>query len=770
MKKMTGGAGLSARERERERAGEERARRPAGPFGWRAARGALGRCGSEGEGGGAGPTGLGRGVKKRKGERELGRPGHWADSGQKGEGEGKVEKETFLGSGQGGGSPPAPSGLQAQGFGGGAHDFGADLRLMRDSKDKPSVVAVGGSVTSGVSERSGDCGGGVDIDDSYKAEQLANDIFATVDLLLTGSLYTPQCDKSLQPVIGMTFDDIESAKQFYTAYAAHAGFLVRMGQHQTKNGLVMNKRFYCSREGFRKAQDETQSEPECSGKRKYERKITRCGCLAMIAIKRTKENAYCFLRVGLGGFENVGCTLRDLQNYHGKLSTNEYNIIFTPFTGLNHQKANVLFGAALLSDEKIESYTWLFKTFLNAMGGVEPALIIIDEDGSMKAAIQNVFVTAIHRLCMWHILRKVCDKVGPELKEDDEFHSSLSLCIWSSETPEEFEERWARIMIQLDLEHHEWFAGTGRFDIRSSWVPAYFRDIPLSGLLRTTSRSESANSYFSRFIGFKHALVEFWLRFGTALEDQQHKELEADNVTLHTTPILKTSWGMEKHGSEVFTHEVFAEFQQELLAAREYCIFESMQQDEELKTMRVANNSKKVRVVQLNTSTMFASCSCMLFETHGIPCRHVIHVLRSSKMDELPSTYILKRFRKDCKKEPIFCPNGMLLEERTNTPVNPVLQKLISDTSNKMESLLIQAKHSLDAMQILRDGVFAIGDKISDMVSAKELSTIEEFEEFLGCPIPVQVDIHPPNDIRSKGRIKRIKGHADKGQQKNKNE
>ncbi|WVZ52126.1 hypothetical protein U9M48_003216 [Paspalum notatum var. saurae] len=133
---------------------------------------------------------------------------------------------------------------------------------------------------------------------------------------------------------------------------------------------------------------------------------------------------------------------------------------------------------------------------------------------------------------------------------------------------------------------------------------------------------------------------------------------------------------------------------------------------------------------------MFASYSCMLFETHGIPCQHVIHVLTSSKMDELPSAYILKMFRNDCKKEPVFCPN---------------------------------AKHSLDAMQILRDGVFAIGDKISDTVSAKELSIIEEFEEFLGCPIPMQVDIHPPNDICSMGRIKRIKGHADKGQQKNKN-
>ena len=343
---------------------------------------------------------------------------------------------------------------------------------------------------------------------------------------------------------------------------------------------------------------------------------------------------------------------------------------------------------------------------------------------------------------MWHILRKVPEKVGPDLKEDDDFHASLSLCVWSCETPEEFEDRWARIMIQYGLKNHEWFAG--RFDIRSSWVPAYFRDIPLSGLLRTTSRSESANSYFSRFIGFKHALVEFWLRFDTALEDQRHKELEADNVTLHTTPILKTSWGMEKHGSELFTHEVFEEFQQELLAAREYCVFESMQKDGDLKIMRVADNSKKVRLVQLNRSTMFASCSCMLFGTHGIPCRHIIHALRSAKIDELTTMYVLKRFRKDCKRESVLSPEGILLEERANSPVNPVLQKLISDTSNKIESLFVQAKNSPDAMQILRDGVFALGDKISGMIPAKELSRIEEFEDFLGCPVPMQVEIHPP--------------------------
>ncbi|BAS93676.1 Os05g0370100, partial [Oryza sativa Japonica Group] len=92
-----------------------------------------------------------------------------------------------------------------------------------------------------------------------------------------------------------------------------------------------------------------------------------------------------------------------------------------------------------------------------------------------------------------------------------------------------------------------------KFDQRRSWVPAYFSDIPLLGLLRTTSRSESADSFFSRLIGWKLALVEFWLRLDAALEEQRHKELEEDNITLHTIRNLKTEWVIEKHASEFFT-------------------------------------------------------------------------------------------------------------------------------------------------------------------------------------------------------------------------
>ncbi|XP_074288705.1 protein FAR1-RELATED SEQUENCE 5-like [Silene latifolia] len=56
--------------------------------------------------------------------------------------------------------------------------------------------------------------------------------------------------------------------------------------------------------------------------------------------------------------------------------TNKYDMVFVPFTGVDHHKRCITFGAGLLGDESIECYTWLFKTFLEAMGECQPRIII----------------------------------------------------------------------------------------------------------------------------------------------------------------------------------------------------------------------------------------------------------------------------------------------------------------------------------------------------------------------------------------------------------
>src|SRR5687767_12350266 len=59
--------------------------------------------------------------------------------------------------------------------------------------------------------------------------------------------------------------------------------------------------------------------------------------------------------------------------------TNRKNMPLGMFVGANNNLKNVSFGQALLQDETIESFKWLFETFKNYMVGHQPYVILTDK-------------------------------------------------------------------------------------------------------------------------------------------------------------------------------------------------------------------------------------------------------------------------------------------------------------------------------------------------------------------------------------------------------
>ena len=166
---------------------------------------------------------------------------------------------------------------------------------------------------------------------------------------------------------------------------------------------------------------------------------------------------------------------------------------------------------------------------------------------------------------MWHILNKLPERIGHDLTRNDDFMGQFMACIWGSKSPDEFEERWASILSKFGLENNPWLRD--KFQMRSSRIPAYFLDFSLGGILRTTSRSESENAIFRHFVNQRLHLLEFWIRFETALEEQHQLELLNDNTSLQSLPTLETPWSIESHARDVYTHTMFYIFQHEVIVA-----------------------------------------------------------------------------------------------------------------------------------------------------------------------------------------------------------
>ncbi|XP_074283100.1 protein FAR1-RELATED SEQUENCE 5-like [Silene latifolia] len=193
----------------------------------------------------------------------------------------------------------------------------------------------------------------------------------------------------------------------------------------------------------------------------------------------------------------------------------------------------------------------------------QPQCVITDQCSGIKKACPNVFNQSVHKYCMWHIMQKIPEKVGRAICNDTEFMTDINAVVWDVDLePDKFEQNWKTVIEAHGMQSNRWLKYV--FAIRQKWIPAYFWDLPLGCLLRTTQRSESSNSYFKRFESHFGTLVEFWMRYNSAIEQQRHTQRRMDNANEHSMLEKVGPVKVEMHASLVYTHPIFADFQNEV--------------------------------------------------------------------------------------------------------------------------------------------------------------------------------------------------------------
>ncbi|XP_074290848.1 protein FAR1-RELATED SEQUENCE 5-like [Silene latifolia] len=463
--------------------------------------------------------------------------------------------------------------------------------------------------------------------------------------------WTRLVEEGFTPKLSMHFVDYDSAMCFYVVYAISCGFEPRLHTTKcTRSVELLRKSIVCNRQGFRDnkrklkcpAQEvDTDSTVKTQGSRNV--KVTRVGCPAMMRVEAVEGGGYRvdqFVAVHnhrllsvidkefhkvvrhLSGFQKKRnySIFGDALSYDATYGTNKYRMKFTPFTGVDHHKRSVTFACALLDHEDEHYFAWCFKKILDCMDQKEPLCLVTDQDPGMLLAIPKVFKTTRHHFCMWHIMEKVSAKVGAITCKETDFLSRLNSVVWdSSLEPVEFEQRWLEVMKDFDLGGHKWLSSM--FRDKHLWIPAFFRDMPMGGLLRTTQRSESANSFFKRYQNHYGTLVEFWLRYETAIEQQRYLQKCLDKDSEHSLPVTTPSpTKFELHAASVYTHKVFYDVQVELKHTS-ICGLAGMPLNGDIRVYDVNDELRHTTFQVFYTATTEdVKCTCKLFESKGLLC------------------------------------------------------------------------------------------------------------------------------------------------------
>ncbi|XP_058008178.1 protein FAR-RED IMPAIRED RESPONSE 1-like [Hevea brasiliensis] len=79
----------------------------------------------------------------------------------------------------------------------------------------------------------------------------------------------------------------------------------------------------------------------------------------------------------------------DVVSFDTTYLVNRYKLPFATIVGVNHHGQSILLGCALISHEDVNTFKWLFMTWLEAMEDVHPNSILTDQCESMRKAIRE---------------------------------------------------------------------------------------------------------------------------------------------------------------------------------------------------------------------------------------------------------------------------------------------------------------------------------------------------------------------------------------------
>ncbi|KAL5573920.1 hypothetical protein UlMin_023517 [Ulmus minor] len=276
-----------------------------------------------------------------------------------------------------------------------------------------------------------------------------------------------------------------------------------------------------------------------------------------------------------------------------------HNMIYAAFWGINHHQKCVLFGCAFLSDETLNSFVWLLKTFMIAMGNRQPITLFTDD--------------------------------------------LFSKCMFECQSEQEFELQWNSLLEQYNLRESPWLKVL--HISREKWCHLFGKKIFSAGI-ESMLNSTNVYAFFRDLTSDITSLPCFFLQYIKEVEQRRLEEVLHDDLT----ESMRSRKGMEKHAEDIYTLAIFKKFQDELLDSLSLAI-EKLPSSGSISEFKLTEEGHKEEVVTFDCSGLAVTCSCGKFESTGILCGHSIKVLNANNIFQIPSQYILKRWRKSAKEE-----------------------------------------------------------------------------------------------------------------------
>ncbi|KAE8780413.1 Protein FAR1-RELATED SEQUENCE 5 [Hordeum vulgare] len=348
----------------------------------------------------------------------------------------------------------------------------------------------------------------------------------------------------------------------------------------------------------------------------------------------------------------------DAITFDTTYQTNLYDMPIGLFVGVNNHFQSIIFGGAMLRDEKEDTFRWVFREFIR-IGGKHPQTIVTDQARSMELAIEAELPNTVHRWCKWHVLKKAKESMGALWGKNSDFKTEFHKLVHHMVNEEEFEGGWAAMLEKYSLKKHPFL--TQIYEVRHKWAKPYFRGVFCAKMTRT-QRSESANHMLKGYVSLGCPMHLFLRQYEKLQFDRDSQESFQEKRTSLSGVSLRFNLPIERHASKIYTRAMFEQFGEALYKAGAYVV-DVVQPMAIYKLTHVdaatrARWSKVEFIVKVNGDKSFFICECGSFEHSGM-------VMIELRLSRIPTKHILKRWTRDARD---ILPERLVRYQRDSGP------------------------------------------------------------------------------------------------------
>jgi hypothetical protein len=314
----------------------------------------------------------------------------------------------------------------------------------------------------------------------------------------------------------------------------------------------------------------------------------------------------------------------DVVSFDTTFQANKFEMPFAPILGTNHHEQTIIFGCALMFNETIPSFVWMFESFLQAMSGKHPSTIFTDQDATMAAAIAYVFLNTAHRLCLWHIGQNAVKHLGPIIKavEDEaedksgnKFWADFKSCIYEERAEIYFTEKWNDLLAKYNLVGNTWTSNL--YALSAKWVAVHRDSFTVD--MHSIQRSEGMNNVFKKTFRRKLGISELLVECENVVVTLRLDEKDADFESRRKIPVCYIpNLPMLKTVAETYTKRMYSDFEEEF--KKQFTLtWDLLEVNGTNSTFFVKYmQSDRGATVVLNTEDSTIKCSCRIFECIGM--------------------------------------------------------------------------------------------------------------------------------------------------------